>query len=391
MLYGSLSIDYSLRHLAKRKAQVALTVGGIALVVFVFVGTLMLAEGLRLTLASTGYPDNVIVLRNGAQNEVQSSVSREDAALITSQPEVAQAANGEAIGSSDILVLVTLHKRSDNETSNIGVRGISRAGESVRPSVRLVRGRMFNRGTRELVVGEAVNRKYAGTDVGQSLHLAGAEWPVVGVFSAGNSAFSSEAWGDVEVIGPAFRRNQFQSVTLRLRDAAGFSGLKARLENERRLSVSVEREQVFYESQSKRLALFIRVIGGLISVVFSLGAIIGAMITMYGAVASRIREIGILRALGFSRRAVFASFVRECLVLGAIGGVCGVLLASTLSFVRFATTNFDTFADLSFGFHLTATIALQGLAFALVMGAFGGALPALRAARQQIVNALRCV
>ena len=384
-----LTFSYSVRHLLLRKTQVLLTVGGIALVVFVFVATLMLSAGLNQTLSSTGSPDNIIVLRNGATNEIQSGISREHAAVILSDSDVARDSAGQPEATSDILVLVSLNKRSDGQRSNVNLRGTFAKAMTIRPGIRMIEGIPPRAGTREVMVGTAIRDKFAGTAVGSTLRLVGSDWLITGIFDAGNSAFSSEVWGDVDVMMPSFRRERFSSVTFQMSSGANFESIKERLQNDRRLSVSLFREREFYESQSRALSIFIGIIGGVISAVFSLGAIIGAMITMYSSVANRVREIGILRALGFSRRAIFLAFVRECLLVGFVGGVLGVIAALGLSLVRFATTNFSTFSEVAFGFTMTPKIACFGILFALAMGLIGGALPAWRASRLQIVEALR--
>jgi ABC-type antimicrobial peptide transport system permease subunit len=239
------------------------------------------------------------------------------------------------------------------------------------------------------MIGAAVNAKFAGTNVGESIRLVGTDWPVVGIFDAGRSGFSSEIWGDVEVLMPSFKREQFSSITLKLRPGADFEALTQRLENDRRLTVEVQRETEFYEDQSNSLGTFIRIMGTFISVIFSIGAIVGAMITMYSSVANRTREIGILRAIGFSKGSILRAFVQESLLIAFIGGITGIAFASLLTFASISTTNFDTFADLSFGFSITPGIVLNGLIFSLIMGVLGGALPAYRASRTHILTALR--
>ena len=386
---NSLTLAYNIRHLAERKIQTAMTLGGIALVVFVFVATLMLSEGLRKTLVSTGSPNNVLAVMTGAQGEVQSGISREAANVIMSQPEVNVLPDGRKQATSDLTVLITLKKRSDGQTSNVTVRGITRQAWDVRPQVKLAEGRLFNEGTQEIIVGQAVRRKFANTNIGDKLQLFGTQWTVVGVFDAGATAFSSEAWGDVNVLMPACRREQFSSVSFKLAPGADYDALKQRLEKDPRLSVTIERERDFYEGQSRDLGNFIRYLGTFVSIVFSLGAMIGATITMFSSVASRTREIGILRALGFSRSVIFTAFLRECLVIGALGAVVGVACASALTYVTFATTNFTSFADLAFGFRMTPGIAAAGMLFALLMSVLGGALPAWKAARMDIVSTMR--
>lgn len=384
-----LSFTYNVRHLLKRRTQTVMSILGVALVVFVFVATLMLAKGLRSTLSQTGSADNAIILRLGAQNEIQSGVTREHAAIVLADPAVAKDERGQPLASSDVLVLVSLRKRSDGLPSNVNVRGVSPGGERVRPAVSLVEGRLPNPGTREIMVGRAIAQKFGGTEVGQSIRLVGVDWPIVGIFDAGNSGFSSEIWGDADTMMPAFHRDRFSSLTARLVSEGSLLELQSRLENDRRLSVSVKGERQFYESQSETLALFIKILGGFISVVFSLGAVIGAMITMYGAVANRVREIGILRALGFSRIVIFRAFTKECVLLGLAGGIVGVTVASGLSFLTVTTTNFQTFSEVAFRFRMTPSIGVAGVLFSAVMGFLGGALPAFRAARMSILDALR--
>ena len=395
MFQSPLTFTYNVRHLLTRRTQTMMTVVGVALVVFVFVATLMLAQGLKRTLSSTGSPDNVIVLRLGAQNEIQSGISREHAAIVLSQPEVLHRAgsaageSGPAVATSDVLVLVSMKKRSDGLPSNVNVRGVTPGSEDVRPGIRIIAGRFPTPGTREIMIGRAIQKKFAGTEVGESVRLVGADWNIVGIFEAGNSAFSSEIWGDADTMIPAFHRDRFSSVTFRLAPGANLTTLKERLESDRRLSITVKGEQEFYASQSESLALFIKILGGFISIVFSLGAIIGAMITMYGAVANRVREIGILRALGFSRSVIFRAFTKECVLIGFAGGVLGVLASWLLTSLTVTTTNFQTFSEVAFSFTMTPKIALSGILFSLVMGFVGGALPAFRAARMNILEALR--
>ncbi len=384
----SLVFTYSLRHLLTRKTTAFLTVIGIALVVFVFVATLMLSQGLKETLAGTGSSENVIVVRSGAQNEMMSGIAREAANALLAEPEVARVGD-QPLATSDSVVLVSLKKRGSAEPSNVTIRGVGEQALSVRPQVRLTAGRNFTPGSREVLVGKAIHDGFSGTEIGQKIRLFGTEWEVVGLFDGGRSAFNSEIWGDVNAFMPTFKRDQFSSLLFKLAPGVDFAKLKPRLENDKRYQVSVMRENDFYAAQSDFLATFIRIIGGFISVVFSLGAVIGAMITMYAAVASRVREIGILRAIGFRRRAVFVAFVLECLMISLVGGVLGVALASLMSFVAFSTTNFSTFAEVAFDFTLTPSIVVWGLGFSLLMGLVGGALPARAASRLKVLDAIR--
>lgn len=385
----SLSISYNLRHILAKKTTNSLTIAGIALVVFIFVASLMLASGLEKTLAATGSPDNAIIIRTGAQNEIQSGVPRDHAAIILAAPEVALTNDGKPFGSSDVVALINIKKRANNKPSNVTIRGVSLQNMALRDGVRLIAGRLPAIGTNEVIVGNAIHNKFIGTDIGEQLRIVGINWQVVGVFDAGQTGFSSEIWGDSNVLMSAFKRERFSSVTLRLKSAELFVALKERVENDRRLTVVVKREQDFYAEQSSALATFIRYLGSFVTIIFSLGAIVGAMITMYSAVAGREREIGTLRALGFKRTTILLGFLKESTLISMIGGSIGLVCAVGMQFVTFSTTNFRTFSDLTFGFSLNLRIVAWGLLFAILMGVIGGLLPAWKAARVKVVDALR--
>jgi ABC-type antimicrobial peptide transport system permease subunit len=385
-----LPLNYVARNLWVRKFTTALTAGGMALVVFVFAAVLMLDAGLKTTLVSTGSPDNVLVIRQGSQTEVQSGVFRDQASLIETSPEVARAADGQALVSKEVVVLNSLPKQDDpSKRSNVVVRGMPEMGRTLRPQVKITQGRMFRPGTSEIVVGSSVAREFSGVELGQQLSFAGRQWTVVGIFDAGRTAFDSEIWGDVEQMMQAFRRIAYSSVVARLADPGSFDALKARLDDDPRLKVDIKRERRFYEEQSASLSNFITLLGLALSVIFSIGAMIGAAITMYAAVATRTAEIGTLRALGFRRGAVLTAFLVESLLLALLGGILGLVAASFLTAITISTTNFQSFSELAFSFTLTPKIVAQALGFALLMGFVGGFLPAIRASRMKIVDALR--
>lgn len=379
---------YSLRNLAARRGTTLLTAGGMALVVFVFAAVLMLAEGLERTLVDTGSPDNAIALRRSSETEVQSALDREQVAIVEGQPEAAFGMTGERLVARELVVLVVLPKQSGART-NVVVRGIGPASLALRPGVRVTAGRLHRPGTDEVVVGEAIARQYEGVAVGERMRFAGRDWTVTGIFDAGNTGFASEVWGDVDTLMQAFRRPVYSAVLMRLEDPSAFPQLKRRLEADPRLTLDLWREPAYYRSQSEMLATFLRVLGLSLTVIFSLGATVGATVTMYAAVAGRTGEIGTLRALGFGRAAVLLAFLSESLMLGLAGGAAGLGAAALLQWVRVSTTNFQTFSELAFRFVFTPGVAGQALAFALVMGLFGGLLPALRAARMPLVEALR--
>jgi len=288
-----------------------------------------------------------------------------------------------------MVVLVTLPKRDSEKPSNVIVRGVGLKGQALRPQIRIIEGRMFRPGSSEIVAGRSIAERFQGAGAGEQLRFAMREWRVVGVFDAGRSGFDSEIWGDSDQLMQAFRRTVFSSVIVRLQDPGRFDTLKARLEADPRLTVEAKRETVFYAEQSRMLANFIGYLGLTLSVIFSIGATIGAMITMYASVANRTAEIGTLRALGFRSRSVLAVFLLEALLLGFVGGAVGLTLASFMQFLTISTMNWQSFAELAFTFTLNPGIVAKSLAFALFMGLLGGFLPALRAARLNIIDALR--
>lgn len=385
----ALPLPYIARNLWVRRLTTVLTAGGMALVVFVFAAVLMLDAGLRKTLVATGSPDNVLAIRKGAQSEVQSGVARDQAALVESMPQIARGADGEPLVSREVVVLNSLIKVTTGARSNVPVRGMSEMGLRLRPQVRLVQGRLFRAGSTEIVVGASVAREFAGVALGQTLRFAQREWTVVGVFDAGSTAFSSEIWGDAEQMLQAFRRNAYSSVIAKLNDPAALASLEAQIAVDPRLTIEVKPEQKFYEDQSRALSQFISIIGNALSVIFSLGAIIGAAITMYASVATRTGEIGTLRALGFRRREILAAFLLEALLLAVVGGIAGLFAATFLQVITISTTNFTSFSELAFSFALTPGVIVSSLVFAVLMGLIGGVLPAVKAARMKIVDALR--
>ncbi len=384
-----LPLSYSLRNLRRRQTTTLLTASGMALVVFVFTATLMLADGLQKTLVATGSADNVLALRKASETEVQSGLERNQAAELAALHEIAPAVTGEPLAAKELVVLISLPKRSDGQAANVTIRGVGAASLELRPQLRLARGRAPRLGAAEVMAGENVSRRFQGAGLGETLRFGQRDWTVVGVFDAGDTAFSSEIWGDVDQLMQAFRRPVYSSVLFRMRSPNDFPALKARLEADPRLTVEARRETQYYLDQSKMMADFLRILGVSLTGVFSFGAVIGAMITMYSAVANRVAEIGALRALGFPRRDILLAFLAEALFLGLLGGVLGVGLASFLQFITFSTTNFQTFSELSFRFALGWGTAGGSLLFSLFMGLAGGFLPAVRASRMNIVEALR--
>jgi ABC-type lipoprotein release transport system permease subunit len=381
--------SYVARNLWARRLTTALTAAGLALVVFVFAAVLMLDAGLKATMVATGEFDNVVLIRRSAETEVQSNVARAQAAVAESQPQVALARDGQPFSSRETVVLISLDKRGSGQRSNVPIRGIGPHAPALRPQVRMVAGRMFRPGSSEIVAGASVAHRFAGAGLGERVRFGQREWTVVGLFDAGNSGFDSEIWGDCDQLMQAFRRPVYSSIVLKLADSDGFAAFKKAVEGDPRLTLEARREQQFYSDQTRALSTFINILGMTLSVIFSIGAVIGATVTMYASVANRVTEIGTLRALGFQRRSILAAFLAESLLLGLVGGVAGLAFASLMQFLSFSTTNFQSFSELAFGFRLTPAIVAGSLLFSLAMGLVGGFLPALRASRMEIVDALR--
>ncbi|MFH1021180.1 MAG: ABC transporter permease [Pseudomonadota bacterium] len=385
----AIPFSYSFRNLWTRRLTTVLTASGMALVVFVFASILMLSEGLRKTLVDTGSPDNVVVIRKGSASEVQSGIERQQASVVETEPEVAFGSGGRRLLAKELLVLINLPKRGTNKTSQVVIRGIQPESLLLRPQVKLVQGRMPKAGSSEIMAGASIARRFRGGGVGENLRFGMRDWTVVGIFDAGNSAFSSEIWGDADQLMQAFRRPVYSSVIFKLADSSAFDAVKKRIENDPRLTLEARRETKYYADQSEMMAKFLRILGMSLTVIFSLGAIIGAMITMYSAVSNRTGEIGTLRALGFQRGSILAAFLMESLLLGLVGGCIGLFFASFLQLFTISTLNFQTFSELAFSFTLTFEIFYKSLLFSLIMGFVGGVLPAFRAARKNIVEALR--
>jgi ABC-type antimicrobial peptide transport system permease subunit len=385
----AIPVTYIVRNLVARRLTTALTAGGMALVVYVFATVLMLSAGLEATLTATGQDDNVMVIRRGAQTEVQSGVDRTQAGIVESMPEIAIGQDGTRLISKEPVVLINLPKRDTGKPSNVLIRGVTPTGLVLRPQVRIVEGRMFRPGTSEIVTGRSIASGFQGAGLGETLHFAQRDWLVVGVFEAQRTGFDSELWGDAEQMLQAFRRVAFSALIFKLTDSDRFEEVKKAIETDPRLTLEAKRETQFYADQSETLSKFIRYLGTSISIIFSIGAIIGAMITMYASVANRTAEIGTLRALGFSRTAILVAFLGEALLLGALGGVIGLVGAAFMQAVSISTTNFQTFAELAFRLTMTPGIVIAAMCFALAMGFVGGFLPAARAARLKIVDALR--
>ena len=383
-------LKYTIRNFKSRKLTTIITIAGIAMVVFVFAAVLMMAYGIQKTMIATGCADNVLVARKSAYGEVSSIVVRDDYNTILTLPHIAKAEDGKPLVSGETVVVIGLERRSGG-LSNVTARGVAQAVFTLRPQVKIVEGRTFQQGAREVIAGASISKNFIGAELGNTVSFGGDTWTIVGYFEAGGSGFDSEFWADNDQLQDAFnRQGGFSTVTFKLDDPNSFSAFKAAFENEPRLQQFEPKiEQKFFQEQSESLSTFINILGIFITVIFSFGATIGAMITMYAAVANRIVEVGTLRALGFKRRSVLSVFLMESIAISLLGGLIGLLLASFLQFFSLSMLNFSSFAELQFSFALSPSIVLSSLFFSLFMGIAGGFLPAVRAARLKIVDALR--
>ena len=382
-------ISYTVRNVLKHKITSVLTILGVGLVVFVYVGTQMLVDGLQSTHLSTGSDNNVIIIRRASQTEVSSIIMRDQAQIIGAMPEIARDADGSPRFANENYVLIARAKRSGGDMANVVVRGVTDKSMTLRPNIRLVEGRMFTPGTSEIIAGKLAAARFTGCGLGETIRFGQREWTVVGIIDAGGSAYDSEIWGDIRQTSDAFRRPIYSSLTFQLADPSQYQGLKERIEGDPRLPLDMFHEKEYYANQSRTMSGFLTIAGKAISYIFSLGAIVGAMITMYAAVANRTREIGTLRSLGFSRLSILRTFLFEAIVISLSGGIVGIIAASFLRFVQVSTINWDTFSELVFNFSISGGIIMEALIFALVMGLVGGFLPAVRASRLKIIDSLR--
>jgi putative ABC transport system permease protein len=381
--------NYNLRSMIVRKGTAAMTAGGIAMVVAVFVMTLAIAQGFKATLVASGSLDNAIVLRKSATAETVSAVLRSDVPIIESLPQVARGSDGRPLSSPELVTIIALPRQTDNQPANVPVRGVGPRAFDVRDTLKIAEGRRFTPGTREINVGRLALGRFKGLAVGSDVRFGSTIWKVVGVFTADDAAFESELWGDIDLMQPAFQREGYQSLTVKLADRSMFDSFKAAVEGDPRLYLEPHRELDYYAEQSRAMTTVIRVFGTFVTLILSIGAMFGAMNTMYAAVAYRTREIGTLRALGFSRFRIVTAFLAESIALAVVGGVIGCILALPVHGLSTGTTNFSSFTEVAFKFRITPALMVGGVIFSAVMGAVGGLLPAIRAARIPVARALR--
>jgi putative ABC transport system permease protein len=386
----AIPVIYNFRSAKARWTSAIVAVLGIAGTVGVFVAMLALAQGFRATLVSSGSADNAIILRAGANSEMESGLSLTNVNILQDEPGVAHQ-NGQPLLTSEVVVIAPFPLRSTETDANVQVRGVSPNVLTVRPNVRIIEGRMFRPGLAELVVGSNAAKTYTGLRVGNKVRFGGGEWTVSGIFDAGGSAFDSEVWCDARVLNGVYKRpaNVFQSVTVHLTSPGAFQTLKDAVSKDPRLNVDVSREIDYYAKQSQTFTRLITILGGLVAGVMAIGAVFGALNTMYSAVAERIREIAVMRALGFGAASVVFSFLIEALLIAFVGGALGCAAVVPLNGFTTGAMNWQTFSHLAFAFKITPALMVGGIIFALGMGIVGGLLPAIHAARQPVAQALR--
>jgi putative ABC transport system permease protein len=387
----AIPVIYNVRSVKARWTSAIVAVLGIAGTVGVFVAMLSLARGFKATLVASGSEDNAIIMRAGATSEMMSGVALDQVKIMQDAPGVARAADGSPLITSEVVVVAPFPLKATGTDANVQVRGVSANVLSIRKNVKIAQGRMFQPGLSELIVGKNANSTYAGLTIGNSVAFGGGHWQIVGVFDAGGSAFDSEVWCDARVLDDVYKRptNVFQSVTVHLTSPGALQQFKDSVTADPRLSVDVSREIDYYAKQSTRMTQLITILGGLVASVMAIGAIFGALNTMYSAVAERGREIATMRALGFGAAAVVFSFVIEALLISFVGGAIGCLAVLPLNGLTTATMNWQTFSNMAFAFKITGGLLVGGIIFALVMGVVGGLPPAIRAAARPVAVALR--
>src|SRR6266436_10225992 len=389
-LFISVPVAYNFRSIRVRWASAVVAVLGIAGTVGVFIAMLSLARGFQATLVSSGSADNALIVRAGATSEMTSGVPLDSVKIIQDAPGIARGAGGPLV-TPEAVLMAPIPLLSTGTDANVELRGVSPNVLDIRKQIKIVQGRMFKAGLAEVVVGKNANTTYSGLTLGKTIALGTVRWQVVGIFDAGGSSFDSEVWGDSHLLSAAYSRpdNSFQSVTVHLSSPAALGQLKDSVTTDPRLNVDVMREIDYYAKQSTSLTTLITRLGGFVAMIMAIGAVFGALNTMYSAVADRGREIATMRALGFGGPSVVISFLIEALLISFVGGVLGCLAVLRLNGLTTSTINFQTFSNLAFAFKITPGLLVEGIIFALVMGVFGGLFPAVRAARLPVATALR--
>jgi len=387
---GNVPVSYNFRSIRARWTSTIVAVLGIAGTVGVFVAMLSLANGFKATLVASGSPGNALVMRAGSSSEMMGGITLDSVKLVQDAPGIARDDEGPLV-TQEVVGVIPFPLITTGTDANVQVRGVSPNVLRIRTFAKIAQGRMFQPGLYELLVGKNATKTYAGLKFGDTVNFSGSTWKVVGIFDAGGSSFDSEVWCDSKLLNEVLKRpdNIFQSVTVHLTSPAAFQQLKDSLVANPQLNVDVMREIDYYAKQSTAMTTLITVLGGLVAAIMAVGAVFGALNTMYSAVSERGREIATMRAVGFSSWNVILSFLFEALLISFAGGILGCLAVLPINGLTTNTMNFQTFSNLAFAFKITFSLLLMGVLFALVMGILGGVFPAIRAARRPVAQALR--
>jgi ABC-type antimicrobial peptide transport system permease subunit len=385
----AIPLKYNIGNLTARLGSTALTVLGIGVVIAVMLSMMALLNGVQTAIVSSGSPDNMMVMRDGSTTEISSFISRDSARILAQLPGIAKGSDGQPIVSPELVILFKLPKKDNPQGSNVVVRGVGPAAFELRPFVKVVEGRMYKPGVNEVIVSRRIRDRFVNADIGDSFHFGAQDYHVVGVFDGKGTSFDSEVWTDIGFLSQARHRVESCSdVMIRPVDAAAFRSIKDAIANDNRLKLMVKSERQYYDEQTKGL-IGIVILVTFITLFMTVGAVFGTMNSMFAAVASRTRELGTLRALGFKRRAIIGSVLIESAFIALLGGIAGIILSLPVNMISTGTTNFTTFSEVAFNFRVDGKVALIGLIVALVAGMIGGFLPAVNAARMPITKALR--
>ncbi|MGZ5445663.1 MAG: ABC transporter permease [Thermoanaerobaculia bacterium] len=384
----AIPLKYNIGNLMSRKGSSAMTVLGIGVVIAVMVAMMALYNGVQQALVSSGSKENMIILREGAQAESTSWVTRDKYRILRDLPGIAKATDGQPLISPELVIIFKLPRRDNPTGSNVNVRGVTPKALELRPFMKLVEGRMFRSGVNEVIVSQRMRERFVDLDIGDTFRFGTQTWSVVGVFDAKRTSFDSEIWADVETLGLAQKRPEYSSVLTRPESAGTFKIIADAIQSDPRLKLQSKTEYKYYDEQTTGL-LGIRILVTIVAFFMVLGATLGAMNTMFSAVASRKRELATMRALGFKRRDVLLSVVVEAIVLSGLAGIAGVLMALPVNGIATGTANFITFSEVAFNFTISTEVAVFAVVLAIVAGVIGGLLPAISAARLPITRALR--
>ena len=384
----AIPLKYNIGNLMSRKVSAIMTILGIGIVIAVMVAMMALYNGVQSALVSSGSPENLMVLREGAQTEATSWVTREKTRIISALPGISRGADGKPIVSPELVIIFKLPRRDNPTGSNVNVRGVTPKALEIRPYIKIIDGQMFRQGTNEVIVSDRMRERFVNTNIGDTFQFGPQTWRVVGVFDANGTSFDSEIWTDVDYLGQAQKRPEYSAVLVKPDSATAFKSIGDSIATDTRLKLQTKSEYKYYEEQTNGL-LGIRILVTIVTFFMILGATLGAMNTMFSAVASRKRELATMRALGFKRRDVLLSIVVEAIVVSGIAGIVGVLLALPVNGIATGTANFITFSEVAFNFRISPGVAAFAVGLAIVAGVVGGLLPAISAARLPITRALR--